>query len=77
MIRIGGNAMSSNIEIDLFWIDTPRQPDIERRDRGNLPRFGAIGIAAVAAALAASRPAPALQLVAPSPASEPLSRVRG
>jgi len=71
--------MSSKIEIDLFWTDTPPQQQTVRNGRKDdiLPRFGSIGIAAVAAALAASRPAPSMQLMALPPAPEPPIRRRG
>jgi hypothetical protein len=71
--------MSSKIEIDLFWVDTPPRPPSVRKSHNDdvLPRFGAIGIAAVAAALAASRPAPGLQLMAMFPVIEPPVRGRG
>jgi hypothetical protein len=71
--------MSSKIEIDLFWTDTPSHGPAAR-ENGNddiLPRFGTIGIAAVAAALAASRKEARMQLMAPPPAPEPPIRTRG
>jgi hypothetical protein len=71
--------MSSKIDINLFWMDTSpsQRPIRQSRGEDTLPRFGTIGIAAVAAALAASRPAPSLQLMAPPPAPEPPVRRRG
>jgi hypothetical protein len=52
--------MSSKIDFDLFWADSsPRQQLVGRERDEIVPRFGTIGIAAVAAALAASRPAAA------------------
>ena len=66
--------MSSKIDINLFWADTqPSRNLAGHSEKDILPRFGKIGIAAVAAALAASRPEASLQLAAlPFPPAPPI-----